>query len=256
MFDTELNSFVVKFQELRSAGRNAHLDLHSEGGQCFVSLRVQLGEAGQQSHYRHHQQVRRGLRRSPAYHRRQERRRAAREAAAASVPGAPAAEAEVQDEEVPGVTAGEAAAHDEEIQPEEVSDPDVVAKKSNVIDDPDVRKHPRDWPAPKWWCDILDTYKPGLKLHGNVKFLISKKLQNSMNYSDDVISHTKFVRLLWTKMRSLPMNRTCFDPAGTAFTEIFGTDIVKWSSLRASLAPHVFLNSSRIGVFSGKKLDS
>ena len=77
-----------------------------------------------------------------------------------------------------------------------------------------------------------------------------------MNYSDDVISHTKFVRLLWMKMRSLPMNRTCFDPAGTAFTEIFGTDIVKWSSLRASLAPHVFLNSSRIGVFSGKKLES
>ena len=77
-----------------------------------------------------------------------------------------------------------------------------------------------------------------------------------MNYSDDVISHTKFVRLLWMKMRSLPMNRIYFDPAGTALTEIFGTDIVKWSSLRASLAPHVFLNSSRIGVFSGKKLDS
>ena len=83
MFDTELNSFVVKFQQLRSAGRNAHLDLHSEGGQCFVSLRVQLGEAGQQPHHRH-QQVRRGLRRSPAYHRRQVRRKAAREAAGTS----------------------------------------------------------------------------------------------------------------------------------------------------------------------------
>ena len=255
MFDIELNSFIVKFHQLRSAGRYAHLDLHCEGGQSFVSLRVQLGEAGQQPHHRHHQQVRRGLRRSPAYHRRQVRRRAARQAAA-SVPGAPAAEAEVQDEEVLGATAGEAAAHDEEIQTEEVSHPDVVAKKSSLIDDPDVRKHPRDWPAPKWWCDILDTYKPGLKLHGNVKFLISKKLQNSMNYSDDVISHTKFVRLLWTKMRSHPMNRTHFDPAGTALTDIFGTEIVKWSSLRASLAPHVFLNSSRIGVFSGKKLDS
>ena len=251
MCDTELKSFVTKFHQLRNAGFDAHLNLHARGGGYFVGLCVQLHQAGQQPH----QQQKQGLRRSPAYHRRQERRRAARQAAA-SVPGAPAAEAEVQDEEVPGVTAGEAAAHDEEIQPEEVSDPDVVAKKSNVIDDPDVRKHPRDWPAPKWWCDILDTYKPGLKLHGNVKFLISKKLQNSMNYSDDVISHTKFVRLLWTKMRSLPMNRTCFDPAGTAFTEIFGTDIVKWSSLRASLAPHVFLNSSRIGVFSGKKLDS
>ena len=138
MFDTELNSFVEKFQQLRSAGRNAHLDLHSEGGQCFVSLRVQLGEAGQQPHHRHHQQVRRGLRRSPAYHRRQARRRAARQAAA-SVPGAPAAEAEVQDQEVPGATAGEAAVHDQETQTEEVSD-QVIAKKSNVIVNSECRK--------------------------------------------------------------------------------------------------------------------
>ena len=135
MCDTELKSFVTKFHQLRNAGFDAHLNLHARGGGYFVGLCVQLHQAGQQPNQ---QQQKQGLRRSPAYHRRQERRRAARQAAA-SVPGAPAAEAEVQDE--PGATAGEAAAHDEEIQPEEVSDPDVVANKSNVIDDPDVRKH-------------------------------------------------------------------------------------------------------------------
>merc|ERR1712079_565064 len=92
-------------------------------GGFFVGLCVQLHQAGQQPH----QQQKQGLRRSPAYYRRQERRRAARQAAA-SVPGAPAAEAEVQDQEVPG----EAAVYDQETQTEEVSD-QVIAKKSNVI---------------------------------------------------------------------------------------------------------------------------
>ena len=115
MFDIELNSFIVKFHQLRSAGRYAHLDLHCEGGQSFVSLRVQLGEAGQQPHHRHHQQVRRGLRRSPAYHRRQERRKAARQAAEAedATPPVPAPVQEVETEEVPAV---------------EVSVPEVSAK--------------------------------------------------------------------------------------------------------------------------------
>ena len=52
MFDIELNSFIVKFHQLRSAGRYAHLDLHCEGGQSFVSLRVQrytLGVRGMRS---------------------------------------------------------------------------------------------------------------------------------------------------------------------------------------------------------------
>ena len=115
MFDVELNSFIVKFHQLRSAGRYAHLDLHCEGGQSFVSLRVQLGEAGQQPHHRHHQQVRRGLRRSPAYHRRQERRKAARQAAEAedATPPVPAPVPEVETEEAPAV---------------EVSVPEVSAK--------------------------------------------------------------------------------------------------------------------------------
>ena len=134
MFDTELRSFVSKFHQLRKAGFDAHLNLHARGGGYFVGLCVQLHQAGQQPH----QQQKQGLRRSPAYYRRQERRRAARQAAA-SVPGAPAAEAEVQDQEVPGATAGEAAVHDQETQTEEVSD-QVIAKKSNVIVNSECRK--------------------------------------------------------------------------------------------------------------------
>ena len=134
MCDTELKSFVTKFHQLRNAGFDAHLNLHARGGGYFVGLCVQLHQAGQQPH----QQQKQGLRRSPAYYRRQERRRAARQAAA-SVPGAPAAEAEVQDQEVPGATAGEAAVHDQETQTEEVSD-QVIAKKSNVIVNSECRK--------------------------------------------------------------------------------------------------------------------
>ena len=78
MRKTELDSFVLKFHQLRRAGFNAHLDVHSEGSNAWVCLRVQLGEAGQQQ--QHQSWGKQGLRRSPAYARRQERRRAAREA--------------------------------------------------------------------------------------------------------------------------------------------------------------------------------
>ena len=80
MFNTELQSFVIKFHQLRRAGYEAHLNLHARGGRYWVGLCAQLGEAEQQPHHLPHQQRPR-LRRSPAYARRQERRRAAREAA-------------------------------------------------------------------------------------------------------------------------------------------------------------------------------
>ena len=65
-----------------------------------------------------------------------------------------------------------------------------------------------------------------------------------------------FIRKLWTSMKMLPLNYECFDPAGSAMTAVFGTDVVKWTSLRDYLALHVFFHSSRIGVFNGKKLDA
>ena len=93
MIKTELESFIQKFRQLRKAGFNAHLDVHSEGSNAWACLRVQLGEAGQQQ--QHQSWGKQGPRRSPAYARRQERRRAAREARRS------AAEAEKQAEEMP-----------------------------------------------------------------------------------------------------------------------------------------------------------
>ena len=104
--NTELQSFVAKFHQMRRAGYEAHLDLHARGGRYWVGLCAQLGEAEQQPHHLPHQQRPR-LRRSPAYARRQERRRAAREAAAEQVPVSdiPAAEAKMDEDEEPENTA-------------------------------------------------------------------------------------------------------------------------------------------------------
>ena len=70
MFDSELNSFLVKFHQLRKSGATAHLDVDTYAGQAWVGLRVMLGPIQHQSVQRH---------RSPSYFRRQERRRAARQ---------------------------------------------------------------------------------------------------------------------------------------------------------------------------------
>ena len=112
---------------------------------------------------------------------------------------------------------------------------------------------PRDWPGPKWWCDILGTFK---EIHGNTKFILSKELQESLYYSEEVMTHSLFIRNLWISMRTLPLNFECFDPAGSAMTAVFGTDIVKWTSLCDYLSPHLYLHSSRIGVFNGKMLEA
>ena len=101
MSNTELKSFLTKFYQLKNAGYSAHLDLHAHSGQCWVGLRAQLGQAGQQPPHHRHQQQRPRLRRSPAYARRQERRQAARQPqAAAAVPASedPAAEVGANEE--------------------------------------------------------------------------------------------------------------------------------------------------------------
>ena len=100
MSSIELKSFLTKFHQLKNAGFTAHLDLHAHHGECWVGLRAQLGQAGQQPP-RHHPQQRPRLRRSPAYARRQERRQAARQPqAAAAVPASedPAAEVGANEE--------------------------------------------------------------------------------------------------------------------------------------------------------------
>ena len=70
MFDSELNSFLQKFHQLRKSGATAHLDVDTHAGQAWVGLRVMLGPIQHQPEQRH---------RSPSYFRRQERRRAARQ---------------------------------------------------------------------------------------------------------------------------------------------------------------------------------
>ena len=108
-----------------------------------------------------------------------------------------------------------------------------------------------DWPGPKWWCDVL-----GIKLHGNTKLILSKKLQESLVWPENVMTASLFIRKLWNSMKTLPLNYEHFDPAGSAMTAVFGTDVVKWTSLREYLAPHLYLHSSRIGVFNGKMLEA
>ena len=43
MFDSELNSFIFKFHQLRKTGATAHLDIDTHAGQAWVGLRVMLG---------------------------------------------------------------------------------------------------------------------------------------------------------------------------------------------------------------------
>ena len=40
----EIDAFVLKFKNLWQAGHNAHLDIDTQAGQAWVSLRLELGE--------------------------------------------------------------------------------------------------------------------------------------------------------------------------------------------------------------------
>ena len=77
MFNSELETFLVKFHQLLRDGYTAHLYLDANAGQAWVGLRVMLGSSQQQYHHQPQPQKQR----SPSYYRRQERRKAAREAA-------------------------------------------------------------------------------------------------------------------------------------------------------------------------------
>ena len=291
MFHTQLNSFVVKFHQLWQAGYNAHLNVDSHAGHAWCGLRVDLGAAPAAP--RHQQQVRPGPRRhAPSYRRRLEARAAAR--AAASNDAEKATEDATETAEEAGAT--QEAAAEEAAAAQRVTEAIVAvgtgvaatakkiaeeaeAKKkaeeaekkktdlvkaanealarrnrtsTRLIDDPDARKKPDDWPGPRWWCDLLGTYK---HYHGNMKFIISKELKYAISWEDEVITHSSFLRALWARMSQLPMNSECFDPAGS-MRHVFGSDVVKWSSLRDYLAPHLYFHSSRIGVINGKKLEA
>ena len=53
MFDSELNSFLFKFHQLRKTGATAHLDLDTHAGQAWVMLDpIQHSPAPSQRHRR------------------------------------------------------------------------------------------------------------------------------------------------------------------------------------------------------------
>ena len=59
MHDTELFTFIQKFNQLWNDGLDAHLDLESHDGQAWVGLRVKLGNRPGPLHHQlhpHHQQ--------------------------------------------------------------------------------------------------------------------------------------------------------------------------------------------------------
>jgi len=82
MSKAELESFILKFHQLRRSGFTAHLDLDTHAGQAWVGLRVMLPNLQQQPQQQ--QQFHFARHRSPSYYRRQERRKAASVAAAES----------------------------------------------------------------------------------------------------------------------------------------------------------------------------
>ena len=122
---------------------------------------------------------------------------------------------------------------------------------SRIRNDWEAREHPRDWPAPRWFCDAIGTYR---NFHGNTKLLISDQLNKCIAHHATMIIHSKFTRQLWIHMSYLPLNKDCFDPVDTPFERIFGSELVKWTDVRAYLQDHVYFNSTLVGVFSGKKM--
>ena len=75
MTGKELESFILKFNQLWRAGHSAKLDVETHAGQAWVGLRVQLGQAHPQQVHLHKNKTRN----SPARERRRARRLAERQ---------------------------------------------------------------------------------------------------------------------------------------------------------------------------------
>ena len=176
MSNIELQSFLTKFYQLKNAGYSAHLDLHAHSGQCWVGLRAQLGQAGQQPP-QHHPQQRPRLRRSPAYARRQERRQAARQQAAAAVPASEVSAAEAAADEVDAETATEEVAEEiaenavttEEVEPSESPPPAEDSNESSPPPEEVTESSPPPEDVPKTTQEV------------NPKFVVEEVAQNVAN---------------------------------------------------------------------------
>ena len=86
MTHLEIDSFVVKFKNLCSAGYKATLTIDAEDGKASVCLKANLGDVSPPFLFPQPYRPLHHVYRGPSYHRRQERRKAAKSAA---VPAAP-----------------------------------------------------------------------------------------------------------------------------------------------------------------------
>ena len=113
---------------------------------------------------------------------------------------------------------------------------------------------PPKLPAPKWFCELLGTRNH----RGNVKFLVSDKVIEMIgHHSGNVITNFMFVKRLWAFMSHHPLNEVYFVPSEKFRVKMLGNErpeTVNWEAFRSCLKDHVYFNSSRIGVFSGRKL--
>ena len=217
MFYSEVNNFILKFHQLWQAGYNAHLNVDSHAGYAWCGLRVDLGAAPAAPRHqqvrpgprRHAPSYRRRLEARAAA------RAAASEDAEKATEDAPgtAEEAGATQEDAGGeataaqrvteaiVAVGtgvaatakkiaEEADAKKKAEQAEKKKTDFVKAANKALarnrtrtptrlnDDPDARKKPDDWPGPRWWCDLLGTYK---HYHGNMKFIISKELKYAIS---------------------------------------------------------------------------
>ena len=72
MYGSELETFLIKFNQLWKAGQSAKLDLETHAGQAWVGLRLHIGQAPGPTH--HHPYQKRTNRNSPSRERHRARR--------------------------------------------------------------------------------------------------------------------------------------------------------------------------------------
>ena len=113
-----------------------------------------------------------------------------------------------------------------------------------------IMKVPPGFPAPEWFCDLLGTRHH----HGNVKFMMTAKLQTMLGHHDYIMTHYQFVKRLWAYMSNLPLNKDEF-VTSVRCAPVFGSGVRRCSEIKKCLGDHVCFKSSRVGVFSGQKFE-
>ena len=160
MAHTEIDSFVLKFKYLCSAGFKATLNVEAEDGKASICLKANLGYTPSSFLHLYHHGPSPRVHRGPSYYRRQARRKAAQTAAAAtSSHAAQADQAETSNfvaekgPSTPTVVSEEDIIEDEnKIENEENEETVQLAEKLN-------EKY--EYPI----CDFSNEWENGLRVH-------------------------------------------------------------------------------------------